>query len=1198
MLVCEQRIAENQGFLASIVELSTDPNKRYQFVSYLLKYSLNNHMNSVTMSIVNPLDPPFSKQTKGRFIWGNLNGASSGLCISSLAKQCERPVILIAADSLTASRLGNELQFFYTERADKTLMDFPDWETLPYDQFSPHQDIISNRLTALHTIPDLLNGIVITSITTLMHRVMPREFLEKNIFLLNAGERLTIEATRLRLEKAGYRAVEQVREHGEFAVRGSIIDLFPMGSSLPFRIDLFDNEIDSIRTFSPDTQRTIDKTDKIALLPAKEFPLTEEAIELFRQQWRRQFSGNPLNCPVYHDISDGICAPGIEYYFPFFFNKTNTLFDYFPANSVILTVGDVHAKAEEFWQEIQTRYEQRAHDITRPILPPQQLFLQTPEVFSQIQNYAHIKIQSNPVSEEKNHFNFKTLPPLTLNVDHKANRPLQMLEDFLLSYNGRVLFCAETTGRREVLSSLFNSIKLHPTPCASWSEFLSSDAQHSMTVAPLDEGLNIENPNITIIAEAQLFGKKVMQRRRRKETTRDLDAIVKDLTELQIGSPIVHIDHGVGRYLGLQTLKVAEQIAEFLCIEYAGADKLYIPVASLHLISRYTGTDTDNAPLHKLGTEQWQRAKRKAAEQVRDVAAELLELYAKREADKGFAFKESDEQYSIFADAFPFEETPDQLQAISQVIKDMTSDKPMDRLVCGDVGFGKTEVAMRAAFMAVQNNKQAIILVPTTLLAQQHYQTFQDRFADWPVRIEMISRFKTSKEQQKIIEGLKLGNVDIVIGTHKLLQEDIQCKALGLVIIDEEHRFGVKQKERLKEFRHNVHILTLTATPIPRTLNMAFSGIRDLSIIATPPARRLSVKTFVHEYQHSLVQEALLREILRGGQVYFLHNDVATIEKTARDLEKLVPEARIGIAHGQMHERELEQVMADFYHRRFNVLVCTTIVESGIDIPSANTIIINRADKFGLAQLHQLRGRVGRSHHQAYAYLLIPSRKSLTPDATKRLDAISTYEDLGVGFTLATHDLEIRGAGELLGKNQSGNMHEIGFTLYMDLLSRAVQALKSGNPVALDTEPTRGTEIELQIPAIIPADYLGDVQLRLQCYKRIASAKSTAELDDIQVEMIDRFGLLPDSAKNLFLISALKQKTEPMGIVKIETSSKGGKIEFNEKPNVDPMRIIKLIQTKSQQFKLEGPTRLRFTLPEHDIKNRFALIEKIICDLQ
>lgn len=1150
------------------------------------------------MPIINPLHPPIPKQANERLAWGTLFGSSMGLSISSLATECQQPLIVITADSLTAARLGYELQFFYSENtSDKPLIHFPDWETLPYDQFSPHQDIISSRLAALHRMPYLRNGIVITSITTLMHRLTPREFLEGNIFLLNVGDQLNIETTRLRLEKAGYHCVDQVREHGEFAVRGAIVDLFPMGSDAPFRIDLFDDEIDSIRTFSPDTQRSLDKTDKIALLPAKEFPIHDEAIELFRQQWRSQFSGNPLNCPLYQDISEGICAPGIEYYLPLFFNKTSSLFDYLPKNSIILSVGEVHPKAEEFWQEIRTRHEQRVHDITRPLLTPQQVFFQTPEIFSQIQNYTHIKIQTEPVLDEKNNFNFTTHIPLTLNVDHKANKPLQNLEEFLLDFSGRVLFCAETAGRREVLLQLFNSIHLHPKQCGSWTDFLSTNEQYCITVAPLDEGLNIENPQLAIIAEAQLFGKRIMQRRRRKETSQDLDAIVKDLTELQVSAPIVHIDHGVGRYLGLQTLTVGEQISEFLSLEYAGGDKLYVPVASLHLISRYTGTDPEHAPLHKLGTEQWQRAKRKAAEQVQDVAAELLELYAKRAAHKGFAYKELDGEYASFAAAFPFEETPDQLQAINQVIQDMASDKPMDRLVCGDVGFGKTEVAMRAAFISVQNNKQVVVLVPTTLLAQQHFQTFQDRFADWPVQIEMISRFKTAKEQQSIIERLEQGKVDIVIGTHKLLQESIKFKSLGLVVIDEEHRFGVKQKERLKELRFNVHILTLTATPIPRTLNMAFAGIRDLSLIATPPARRLSVKTFVHEYQHSLIQEALVREILRGGQVYFLHNDVATINKTARELEKIVPEARVSVAHGQMHERELEQVMADFYHRRFNVLVCSTIIESGIDVPSANTIVINRADKFGLAQLHQLRGRVGRSHHQAYAYLFIPSHKTLTPDAVKRLDAISTYEDLGIGFTLATHDLEIRGAGELLGKNQSGNMHEIGFTLYMDLLSRAVDALRSGKTADLEISAISRTEIELQIPAIIPANYLADVQLRLQCYKRIASAKTSAELDEIQVEMIDRFGLLPDSAKNLFYISTLKQKAENLGIKKIEANSKGGKIEFTEKPNIDPMRIIKLIQGKSQQFRLDGPTRLRFTLPEHAAQDRIVLVEQILQSL-
>lgn len=1146
------------------------------------------------MPSINILEPIFPEDKK-EITWLNLQAASLSLALANLAEQSKKPILIITPDTLTANRLNDELIFFCAHDNEKSILAFPDWETLPYDQFSPHQDIISSRLAALSQIPKLKAGIIITPIQTLMHRLTPREFLEGNIFLLKTGDTIHIETLRRQLEKAGYRCVEQVREHGEFAVRGAIIDLYPMGSHIPYRIDLFDDEIDSIRTFSPETQRSLEKIEKIALLPAKEFPTGEEAIELFRQQWRSQFSGNPLNCPLYQDISEGIYSPGIEYYFPFFVKATHTLFDYLPKNTVIVTLENTHAKADEFWKEVSHRYEQRSNDITRPLLLPTQLFLQTPEIFSLIRQHSIIKIKNqSETSSHPHEYDFKTYEPLNLSVDHKSTKPLQKLEEFVKNYQGRILFCAETTGRREVLLQLFNTIYLHPKTCSTWNEFLHSNEKYAITIAPLDDGLTLHQPEIALIAESQLFGKRIMQRRRRKQTSQDIDAIVKDLTELKIGSPIVHIDHGVGRYLGLQTLAFGNQFSEFLHIEYADNAKLYVPVSSLHLISRYTGTEAENAPLHKLGTDQWQRAKRKAAEQLRDVAAELLNLYAKRAAQQGFAFKELDGEYSTFAAAFPFEETPDQLQAIDQVIKDMTSDKPMDRLVCGDVGFGKTEVAMRAAFTAVQNNKQVVVLVPTTLLAQQHFQTFQDRFADWPIRIDMISRFKSAKEQKNAMEALEQGKIDIIIGTHKLLQENIKYHSLGLVIIDEEHRFGVQQKERLKALRTNVHILTLTATPIPRTLNMAFAGIRDLSLIATPPARRLSIKTFVQEYQNAVIHEALTREILRGGQVYFLHNDVATIEKMARDIEKLVPEARVAIAHGQMRERELEEVMADFYHRRFNVLVCTTIVESGIDVPSANTIIIHRADKFGLAQLHQLRGRVGRSHHQAYAYLLIPSRKLLTPDAIKRLDAISAYENLGIGFTLATHDLEIRGAGELLGKNQSGNMQEIGYTLYMDLLSRAVDALKAGKEPDLETIKSSSTEIELQIPALIPADYLADVNLRLQFYKRIACTKTSNELDDIQIEMIDRFGLLPDAAKNLFALSLLRQKAESLGILKIEANAKGGKIYFSDKPTIDPMKIIQLIQKQSKTFKLDGPNKLQFTLDEHTTQARLGLVEKII----
>jgi transcription-repair coupling factor (superfamily II helicase) len=1147
------------------------------------------------MPSVNPLNPPIPSATDQQLTWRNLQGASIGLALSSIIARHKRPIVIIAPDTLTATKLEYELRFFHHEQA---IIHFPDWETLPYDQFSPHQDIISERLSALAKMPALRQGAIVAPISTLMQRLPPKEYLEGNTFLLNRGERFDLQAARLRLTRAGYRNVEQVREHGEFAVRGSIIDLFPMGSDQPFRIDLFDDEIETIRTFSPDTQRSQDVVDKIQLLPAKEFPLDENGIERFRQHFRERFAGNPLNSMIYQDISEGICPPGIEYYLPLFFEKTQTLFDYLPANSLIVNVGDTATRATEFWQEIQTRYEQRRHDISRPLLPPEKLFIPMTDVFNRSRDYSQITIQNTAAKPTPNTVNFATQDALIFSVDHKSAKPLQTLENFLSAYDGRVLFCAETTGRREVLLQLFAGIHLSPKSYPTWEDFLSDDAPYGITVAPLDEGLSLTDPLLTVIAEAQLYGKRVMQRRRRKVSVQDTDALIKDLSELQIGSPIVHIDHGIGRYLGLQTLTVGEQIAEFLTLEYAENTKLYVPVSSLHLISRYSGADPEHVAINRLGSEQWNRAKRRAAEQVRDVAAELLEIHAQRAARDGTPCTIIDGQYEAFAAGFPFEETPDQQQAIDQVIADMMAEKPMDRLVCGDVGFGKTEVAMRAAFMAVQNNKQVAVLVPTTLLAQQHYQNFLDRFADWPIRIESISRFKSTKEQQTTLERLRDGKADIVIGTHKLLQDDIKFKSLGLVIIDEEHRFGVRQKERLKTLRYEVDILTLTATPIPRTLNMAFAGMRDLSIIATPPARRLSIKTFVYEYKDSIIQEAVQREILRGGQVYFLHNDVATIERIGRELEKLVPEARIGIAHGQMRERELEQIMSDFYHRRFNLLVSTTIIESGIDVPSANTIIINRADKLGLAQLHQLRGRVGRSHHQAYAYLLTPPPKILSSDAKKRLDAITSLEDLGVGFTLATHDLEIRGAGELLGEGQSGNMHAVGFSLYMELLSRAVAALKSGKEPDLNATLARGTEIDLQTTALIPDAYLGDVHLRLQFYKRIASAATQLELDEIQVEMIDRFGLLPDTLKNLFAITTLKQAAEKLGVTKIEANAKGGKIEFSDKPNVDPLKIIKLIQTQSAKYKLEGPTRLRFTLAEHEANKRIALVEEILLNLQ
>lgn len=1144
------------------------------------------------MQNANLFHPPLPENAGDVAIWKNLHGASIGLALSSIIAENKKPLLIIAPDSLYVAHLIEALEFF---SPSNPLLFFPDWETLPYDHFSPHQDIISERLAALHQIPLMQNGAIITTVSTLMQRLPPKNYLGGHSFLLKIKDKLNTESLKTKLVESGYHHVSQVREHGEFAIRGSIIDLYPMGSTSPFRIDLFDDEVETIRLFSPDTQRSLEKIEEIRLLPAKEFPLTDEAIDLFRQNWRNQFSGNPLKSPIYQDISEGICSPGIEYYLPLFFENTASLFDFLPKNTLIVTIGDIQTKANEFWNEIKTRYEQGRHDITRPLLAPHHAFIPV-DVFNQsLHQYSDIQI--NNESKKPGH-EFVTAPAPTMEINHKATQPLAPLQNFISDYKGRVLFCAETMGRREVILQLFRSIALAPKYFPSWKEFIEADEQYGIVVTPLEDGFALENPKLTVLPETQLYGKRVMQRRLRKKSVQDTDALIRDLTELQINDPVVHIDHGVGRYRGLQTLKVGEQIGEFLMLEYQDEAKLYIPVASLHLISRYTGADVEHTPLNRLGTDNWSKAKKRAAEKIRDVAAELLDLYAKRAARSGHVYELPKDQYAAFSAAFPFEETPDQLQAIEQVFTDMTSDKPMDRVICGDVGFGKTEVALRAAFLAVQNDKQVVLLVPTTLLAQQHFDNFRNRFAEWPIQVELLSRFRTGKETKNVLQRMEQGTVDIVIGTHKLLQDDIKLKSLGLVIIDEEHRFGVKQKEKLKALRAMVDMLTLTATPIPRTLNMALSGIRDLSVIATPPLRRLSVKTFVHEYQNNIIQEAIQREIMRGGQVYFLHNDVSTINKKAEEIKALVHESRPAVAHGQMHERDLERVMSEFYHRQCNVLVCSTIIESGIDVPTANTIIINRADKFGLAQLHQLRGRVGRSHHQAYAYLLTPPKNNITSDAEKRLDAIASLDDLGIGFTLATHDLEIRGAGELLGEEQSGDMQELGFTLYMDLLSRAVDALKEGREPDLEKSLLHHrSEVDLHISALIPEDYLYDVQLRLQFYKRIANAKNQSELDEIQVELIDRFGLLPEPLKNLIAITELKQKADALGIIKIEANDKGGKFEFNEKPNVKPETIIKLIQIKSMRYRLDGPTRLRFTLDKHEIKDRITLVEQYLNEL-
>jgi len=1147
---------------------------------------------------VNIFKTPLPNDKNRHISWGNLHGCAHSLAIAEAVKKHDGLVVVITPDSLSAIQLEYELRFFLGTESLYPILHFPDWETLPYDSFSPHQDIISQRLATLNRLPNTDKGVLICPVNTLMNRIAPVDYLQGSSFLLDLNDKLNPEKLRRQLQAAGYHCVEQVYEHGEFAIRGSIIDLFPMGCDTPFRIELFDDEIETIRSFDPETQRSIEKLEKIELLPAREVPLNEDAITQFRTNWRNKFHGNPMECAIYQDISDGLASPGVEYFISLFFESTANLIDYLPKNSLLISFENIYDKATEFWTEVEKRHEQLRHDVIRPILLPIESFTPTNDLFAQLKPFAQIKLYRESLDKNPGHFNFDTASMPELDIKHKAKVPLQSLKDYLSETDHRVLFCAETTGRREALLALFKDIQLKPTQINTWQEFLDNDLKTGITVFPLDQPLNCVDEKITIITEPQLFGQRILQRRRRKQEKTKLDTMIHDLAELRINDPVVHIDHGVGRYLGLKNMVLNDYADEYLILEYANDATLYVPVSSLHLISRYSGTDIDHAPLHKLGSDQWQRAKRKAALKVRDAAVELLDIYARRAAQKGVAFKK-EENYQLFSEGFLFEETPDQLTAIEQTIADMQSEKSMDRLICGDVGFGKTEVAMRAAFIAAINGKQTAILAPTTLLAQQHYESFKDRFADWPVEIDVLSRFRTAKEQKNILERLKDGKIDIIIGTHKLLGKDIKFSSLGLLVIDEEHRFGVKQKEILKSMRANVDILTLTATPIPRTLNMAFSGIRDLSIIATPPAKRLAIKTFVQKSNKSIVREAILREILRGGQVYFLHNKVDTIDRAAEELQKLVPEARINIGHGQMRERDLEQTMADFYHRRFNVLVCTTIIETGIDVASANTIIINRADKFGVAQLHQLRGRVGRSHHQAYAYLLIPDQAAITKDAKKRLEAIATHEDLGVGFMLATHDLEIRGAGEFLGDEQSGQMQEIGFSLYMDMLERAVKALKAGEAINLEQPLQHGAEIDLKISTIIPEDYLPDIHSRLMLYKRIASAKDKSNLHELEVEMIDRFGLLPDSVKHLFSITQLKLQAEAIGIKKLESGNKAGRICFSEKLNIDPIRIVKLLQNRPNEFRLDGPDKLRFKLNESNTPEaRIAAVEDILSALQ
>ncbi len=1156
------------------------------------------YFNHYPVQNASPLHPVIPDQTRPDINWGRLYGNSPGLVLASCAQEFNGFILVISKDMQQANRLEHELKFYCSGKKELSILSFPDWETLPYDIFSPHEDIVSGRLETLSKLPGFKKGILIVPVSTLMQKLAPLDYIQSSTLVLKTGDSLSSEKIRLQLEQAGYRHVSQVMEHGEYTVRGSLLDLYPMGSELPFRIDIFDDEIESMRSFDPDTQRTRENIQDIKLLPAHEFPLHEQSITRFRQNYRKRFEGNPQNSAIYNDVSNGIAAGGLEYYLPLFFENTKSLTEYLPSNTIIICLDGTEAATDNYWQQITGRYESRRHDIERPVLSPNEIFSTPASLNNALSSFPRANLQwfeyTDSGTATGNIINYNTSTPPPLFIQSNATDPCQAVLGFFDSFHGRILIAAETTGRRELILEIFRKNSVYPKSVKHWNDFFNSSIKLAITVAPLEEGLILQDPGIAVIAESQLFGTRAVQKRRRRKTETNAESIIRNLTDLHAGDPVVHEDHGIGRYVGLQKLKIGNIETEFLTLEYADDARLYVPVASLHLISRYSGATPENAPLHKLGSDRWQKAKKKAAERARDIAVELLDIYARRAARKGHAYAINQDEFNQFSSAFPFEETPDQLNAIEAVTRDMESEQPMDRVVCGDVGFGKTEVAMRATFIAAQANRQVAVLVPTTLLAQQHYQTFLDRFSECPFNIEVISRFRSIKEQESILGQLENGKIDIVIGTHKIIQKDIRFKDLGLLIIDEEHRFGVRQKERLKSLRSEIDILTLTATPIPRTLNMSLSGLRDLSIIATAPAERVAIKTFVSEWNDNLLTEALLREIKRGGQVYFLHNEISSIEKISSQIKLLVPESSVRIAHGQMRERELEQVMLDYYHQKFNILVCTTIIESGIDIPTANTIIINRADKLGLAQLHQLRGRVGRSHHRAYAYLIIPGRKAITPDALKRLEAIESLENLGAGFMLATHDLEIRGTGELLGEGQSGQIQEIGFTLYTDLLERAVTALKSGDEPDLATPLDHGPEIDLQLPALIPEDYLPDVHSRLVLYKRIASADDTEQLREIQVEMIDRFGLLPDSLKNLIEVTKLKIKAKELGINKIDASDKGGSIIFSNTPNIDPIKIIRLIQDEPDSYKLDGKNKLRFYLSLEDNSIRFQTIEKLL----
>ncbi len=1122
---------------------------------------------------------------------GSILGSAAALLFKEISEQSQQLLVIVARNNQHLAQLESELEFYGVK---PTI--FPDWEILPYDRLSPHQDIVSERLSILSNMPK--QGILLLSASTLAQRVAPASWIIGEHFDIRVGQKFDLEQQKSRLIQAGYHLVDTVYDHGEFAVRGSIMDIYASGLQSPIRIDLFDDEIETLRFFDPETQRTTESLQSFSILPAKEFPL-KEARSTFRDRYAESFpTANPKKNPIYQDVLEGIATPGLEFYFPLFFSKEMmqsqaTLASYLPKNCVVITNKQVEEELTAFWKDVIRRYEERRHNIDQPILPPEEIFIPVNQILSMLNQFPRIIASADEVELKAGALNLETQEPPKLPVDPEQEQPFFRIKQYVEASNSPVLLVAESAGRRETLKDALRSSLGEIPSVQNFAEFIAQKHAVAITSAPLDRGLLLTD-QLSVISENQLYEHRVVQRRRKRQQEVSEEFLIRSLTELNIGAPVVHIDHGVGRYAGLMTLEIDGQIHEFLQLDYAEGAKVYVPVTNLHLISRYSGGDPDLAPLHKLGTDTWNKAKRKALEQIHDVAAELLHIQARRQSKPGFAFELDHTLYMQFASGFAYEETLDQANAIEATLQDMQRAQPMDRLVCGDVGFGKTEVAMRAAFVAVQNNKQVAVLVPTTLLAQQHYESFKDRFADWPVRIEVLSRFGSSKAHLKTLEDLTEGKVDIVIGTHKILQENVQFKDLGLMIVDEEHRFGVRDKERIKAMRANIDMLTLTATPIPRTLNMAFSGMRDLSIIATPPARRLAVKTFVTEHTGDAIKEAILRELLRGGQVYFLHNEVESIERAAEHLRQMVPEARVAVAHGQMRERELEQVMQQFYHKEYNVLVCSTIIETGIDVPNANTILIDRADKLGLAQLHQLRGRVGRSHHQAYAYLLVPSIKHLKGDAEKRLDAIQRASTLGAGFMLATEDLEIRGAGELLGEQQSGSMQAIGYSLYMEMLEKATKAIQKGKTPNFDTPLSLTAEINLHMPALIPDDYLGDVHQRLLFYKRISNADTQEKLDHIRMELIDRFGILPQAVKQLFSVHQIRLLAEQLGITKVDLNRQGGHIEFSPDTPVQAISIIQLMQKHPTYYRMDGGQRLKVTVELEDYAKRLQFIHDVL----